>query len=212
VSSHSLTRFASASCLGLALVSAGCGELVRQGRTPAQVVINSLAAASGAEPDDMGGVLHSDVVTLVSRTINEVETLVPTIYADLGEVQMSLIMRDPGLPSAPSTPSALNQITMSRYRVTYRRTDGRNTPGIDVPFPFDGAITFTVPSSGIVTAGFEIVRHTAKQEAPLRGLAAGGTIISTLAEVTFYGRDQAGNEVSVSGNITVDFGNFGDPE
>jgi hypothetical protein len=212
VSSHPFTRFASASFLGLALVSTGCGELVRQGRTPAQVVINSLTGASGAEPDQMGNIVHSDVVTLVARTINEVETMVPTIYSDPGEVTMSLIMRDPGLPSAPSTPSAINQITISRYRVAYRRTDGRNTPGIDVPFPIDSAVTFTVPSTGNVTAGFELVRHTAKQEAPLRGLANGGSIISTIAEVTFYGRDQAGNDVTVTGNLTVDFGNFGDPE
>jgi hypothetical protein len=212
VSSHSLTRFASASLLGLALVSTGCGELVREGRTPAQLVINSLVAASGAEPDQMGSILHSDVVTLVSRTVNNVETFVPTIFADQGEVTMTLVMRDPGLPSAPSTPSALNQITISRYRVTFRRSDGRNTPGVDVPFPFDGAVTFTVPSSGVVTAGFELVRHAAKQEAPLRGLRSGGPIISTIAEITFYGRDQAGNEVSASGTITVDFGDFGDPD
>ena len=124
---------------------------------------------------------------------------------------MSLIMRDPGLPGAPTAPSAINQITISRYRVTYRRTDGRNTPGVDVPFPFDGAVTFTIPASGVATAGFELVRHTAKQEAPLRGLASGGSIISTIADVTFYGRDQAGNDVAVNGTITIDFGNFGDP-
>jgi hypothetical protein len=210
VSSHSLTRLASASFLGLALVSTGCGELVRQGRTPAQIVINSLAAASGAEPDDMGSILHSDVVTLVDQTISGQTVRVPTIYSDSGEVTMSLIMRDPGLATA-TAPSAINQITITRYSVTFRRTDGRNTPGIDVPFPFDGAVTFTVPSSGTVTAGFELVRHTAKQEAPLRALTTNGAIISTFAEVTFYGRDQAGNDVSVSGNLTVDFGNFGDP-
>jgi hypothetical protein len=28
--------------------------------------------------------------------------------------------------------------------------------------------------------------------------------------VTFYGHDQAGNEVSATGSIQVDFGNFGD--
>jgi hypothetical protein len=35
-------------------------------------------------------------------------------------------------------------------------------------------------------------------------------IITTIAEVTFWGRDQNGNEVTVSGNITVNFGDFGD--
>ena len=36
-------------------------------------------------------------------------------------------------------------------------------------------------------------------------------VISTIAEVTFYGRDQAGNEVSVTGSISVNFSDFGDP-
>jgi hypothetical protein len=78
-----------------------------------------------------------------------------------------------------------------------------------VPFPFDGAITVTVGAE--TAAGFEIVRHTAKAEAPLSALARNGIIISTLAEVTFFGRDQTGREVIVTGRITIDFGNFGDP-
>ena len=36
--------------------------------------------------------------------------------------------------------------------------------------------------------------------------------ISTIAEVTFYGRDQAGNEVSATGMLSVNFGDFGDPQ
>ena len=30
------------------------------------------------------------------------------------------------------------------------------------------------------------------------------------AKVTFYGTDQTGNDVSVTGTIQIDFGNFGD--
>jgi hypothetical protein len=37
-------------------------------------------------------------------------------------------------------------------------------------------------------------------------------MISTIADVTFYGRDQAGNDVSATGSIGIDFGNFGDPQ
>jgi hypothetical protein len=35
-------------------------------------------------------------------------------------------------------------------------------------------------------------------------------IITTIAEITFYGRDQVGHEVSATGRITVEFGNFAD--
>ena len=38
----------------------------------------------------------------------------------------------------------------------------------------------------------------------------GQGFISTIAEITFYGRDQNGNEVSVTGRIDVQFGDFGD--
>ena len=44
----------------------------------------------------------------------------------------------------PNGPTSNNAITVNRYRVTYRRSDGRNTPGVDVPYAFDGAVTFTV--------------------------------------------------------------------
>ena len=102
-------------------------------------------------------------------------------------------------------------MTISRYRVVYRRTDGHNTPGVDVPFPFDSAITFTVTADGGST-GFNLVRHSAKQEAPLASLAFNPDLINTIADVTFYGQDQAGNDVSATGSIGIDFGNFGDPQ
>jgi hypothetical protein len=200
---------------GIALVvlaTAGCGEYVRNsGRAPAQPVIVSLQGASGAEPDRFGGTVQSDVVTMVNRTVNGQQVATPTIFNDVGQVTMGLILKDPGQAGLSSAPSALNQITFTRYRVVYRRSDGRNTPGVDVPYPLDSAVTFTVPPEQSATATFELVRHTAKEEAPLRALASNGVIITTIAEVTFYGRDQAGNEVIVTGNIGVDFGNFGDP-
>ena len=39
----------------------------------------------------------------------------------------------------------------------------------------------------------------------------GQGFIHTLAEVTFYGRDLSGHEVVASGLISVNFGDFGDP-
>jgi hypothetical protein len=111
-----------------------------------------------------------------------------------------------------ASPSPLNAITINRYRIVYRRADGRNAPGVDVPFPFDSAMTFTVPADGEISAGFSLVRLTAKQESPLSALANSNVFIQTIADITFYGRDQAGNDVSVTGSIGISFGNFGDPE
>ena len=60
-----------------------------------------------------------------------------------------------------------------------------------------------------------LVRVQSKLEPPLitlRGVRGGGLVISTLADVTFYGRDQTGTEVSVKGTISVNFADWADPE
>ena len=207
------TTFVTLVCgTALAVLTSGCGDFVRQGRGPSQVVVESLEAASGADPENVGNTLNSDVITIVERQVGSETFQVPTVFSDLGQVTMSLILKNPGTADAPTTPSTINQVTFTRYRVTYRRSDGRNQPGVDVPYDFDGAMTFTVPPSGSVTANFTLVRHTAKEEAPLRALSTSGVLISTIAEVTFYGRDQAGNELSVNSTMLVVFGDFGDPE
>ena len=55
----------------------------------------------------------------------------------------------------------------------------------------------------------DLVRNNAKKERPLISLICAATcppMISTIAEVTFYGRDQAGNDVSATGTIGITFG------
>ena len=197
----------SAVCLSVTLLP-GCGEVARSGRSPSQAVITALQGASGAENGELSGTLRSDVITVVDQ-----ETGRTSIFDDPGSVTMRLILKDPGVPGSPSTPSALNAVTFNRYRVTYRRADGRNTPGVDVPFSFDGAFTVTVRAEGTAEGSFPIVRVQAKEEPPLRNLAGnfGLGVISVIANVTFFGYDQTGRAVSVSGLITIDFADWGDP-
>jgi hypothetical protein len=199
----------------LAAATVSCGDVVRDGRSPVYMVMESLLASRGAPtPGAYAGTLLSDVITLVTTggscsTTNPC----PTIYDDMGRVTLRMSPKDIG-PQATATvpsPSPNNEITVRRYRVDFRRSDGRNTPGVDVPYGFDGAATGTIPSGGTLTLDFEIVRHIAKAEAPLVYLATNLNVISTIAEVTFYGRDQVGNEVQVSGNILINFANHGDP-
>lgn len=186
----------------LAAGSAACGDLQREGQASSFLIINALEGASGAEPTNFGGTTFSDVITVVDD--------VPTVFSDLGRVRFRLGLKDPGPATSPAAPSQANFITVERYHVRFIRADGRNTPGVDVPYPFDGAFTTTVTSQE-TTAVFELVRHLAKEEAPLKALTVNNVIISTIAEITFYGHDQTGREVSVTGRMSVDFGNFGDP-
>jgi hypothetical protein len=209
-----LTKFLALSGLvGASVVAAACGgEFARDAKAPARLVITALQGASGAEPDTLATVVHSDVITNVTTGgVCSATNPCPTIFTDPGQVELRLQLRDIGNPTTPNQPSPLNAVTIQRYRVEYRRSDGRNTQGVDVPYAFDGAATFTVPADGSATAGFNLVRSQAKREAPLSPLAQGDTLITVIAYVTFYGRDLAGNEVSVTGTIDVTFANFGDP-
>lgn len=202
-----------AGTLVLLLGSVSCGNLVRQGRSPSFLVIDALNGASGASTTEFGGTLESDVLTLVNATdTNGDQIKVPTVYEDPGQVTLRILLKDPGSAGAPSTPSAFNSVKIERYHVSYRRSDGRNTAGVDVPYAFDGAFTATVTSSP-VQLSFILVRIQAKIEAPLKALAgAGGRLaISTIADVTFYGHDLSGNEVQETGSISVNFADWGDP-
>jgi hypothetical protein len=105
-------------------------------------------------------------------------------------------------------PSAVNAITLTQYHVNFIRADGRNTPGVDVPFGFDGVLATTIAGAGSVS--FTLVRVQSKTEAPLAALANNFQVISMIAEVTFYGHDQNGRAASVSGRINVDFSDWGD--
>jgi hypothetical protein len=195
------TQIARIVILTLAVASASCGSTVRQGTGTSFLIVNELEFARGNEPETFSANLLSDVITVVDD--------VPTFFNDLGRVTFSLGLKDPGPAGSPIQPTQNQFITVDRYHVRFFRTDGRNTQGVDVPYEFDGAFTVTVGSSQ-AEAGFTIVRNIAKREAPLQALRTNGLILSTIAEITFYGRDQTGHEVVATARTSVDFANFGD--
>jgi hypothetical protein len=133
------------------------------------------------------------------------------VLEDDGRVVLALALKDPGTADLPNRPSPANVVTIHRYRVSYLRADGRASPGVDVPYMFDGGMTFTVGPDGGV-GRFVLVRAQSKMEPPLVTLrdAGGAVVLSTMAEVTFFGRDQAGHNVSVSGLIGVNFSDWAD--
>ena len=185
------------------LVSSSCSEFVRQGgEAPTQLVVVNLVTAgatSAATPTTFfSGPLASDIPGPGEGYFN-----------DFAQVTLRAQLRDIGAAGTPATPTALNDVTVTRYRVVYRRTDGRNTPGIDVPHSFDGVMATTVPAGGTATLTFEIVRHNAKVEPPLAALGTNPQVLTTIAEITFFGRDQAGNELSATASVQINFASFG---
>jgi hypothetical protein len=192
-------RRVAAALLAVSLVVLpGCTAKQLEGQSSSYLIIESILAARGDTPDEDAGVLDSDVSTN------------GTIFADIANISLNLGMKDPGSNQNPSTPTSANFITVSRYHVKYIRSDGRNVQGVDVPFEFDGGSTVTVVGSG-TELQITLVRVQAKLESPLKSLVnqGGQVAITTTAEITLYGKDQAGRDVSVKGTITVNFADFG---
>lgn len=191
----------------LVAASVSCGDVVRQGSSPVYLVINSLKGIKGGitagQPSDF---LESDVITNVLTPAPPCPCL--TFFDDSGQVTLSTPLKDTGATAALS-PTTNNQVTINRFHVEYIRADGRNTPGVDVPYPFDGAVTGTI-AGGPLTLNFNLVRGSAKQEGPLVQLRSSSTMLTVIAKVTFYGADRVGNAVSATGQIQINFANFGD--
>src|SRR5262245_18678845 len=180
----------SAVLIGVVLFSTSCGDVVRLGKAPVFLVIDTFnAIAGGTSAGEPSGVLHSDVITNVTTPPCSVAVPCPTVFSDSAQVVLRIVPKDIGTPLNPTELTTNNEVTITRYRVIYRRADGRNIQGVDVPYGFDGAATGTVPAGGTLTLNIELVRHVAKMEPPLASLRVSPTILATIAEVTFFGRD-----------------------
>lgn len=162
-------------------------------------IVNMLGQAVDADgPGEETADLFSDVCTGTGCSV----------FNDNGVVEMRAYPKDRTQLSTGEL--GINSVTFERYRVTYVRADGRNVPGVDVPYPFDGAVNFSLTVDGeSVTRGFVVVRHQAKVETPLRELQSSADIISTLAQIDFYGHDGSGRTVKATGFLSITFADFG---
>lgn len=139
-----------------------------------------------------------------------------SLVNDTASIQFTADMMNPSIQ-----PSMFNNVLLTRYRVTYKRPDNRNTPGIDVPFPFDEVMDSEVPANSTGSATITVVRAIAKDEAPLVQLKIdtpsgpsfpGEKIISTLTDLEFWGHDLAGRTVYCKGYLEVLFADWADSQ
>ena len=188
--SRMMVAIAIAVSLAALFALGSCSDAVRTGQASSYMVLQSLAGGA-----NNSAVVESDVISDKG-----------TVFQDNGTATIQVAMKDP----QGSAPTEVNAITITQYHVQYVRSDGRNVQGVDVPFAFDSGTTATIPAAGSGTVAFALVRVQAKLEAPLAALAHNGgqIVISTTAQVTFYGHDQSGRDVSVTGNIEVDFSDW----
>ena len=188
--------------LGLQFASCKTPDVLEQDTTNTVVVIENMQGAAGDPTGSPTDDLQSDICSNDSFTDGTC-----TVAADFGVVEISVTLKNP----IQSATSFFNDVTFRTYRVTFVRSDGRNTPGVDVPFPFDGAANFTVAvDAGTTTRSFVIVRDQAKLESPLAKLAFGGgaLVLSVIAEVEFFGTDGAGREIAAKSFINIHFSDF----
>jgi len=132
-----------------------------------------------------------------------------TVFADVAVANVHAATLDP----APTMgTSQYNDITLTRYTVSYSRTDGKNTAGVDVPYPFEGSLSALVRVGSATSLNFVVVREVAKLELPLVRLADGGAegVLTCTAKIDFYGRDLTNNTVKATGYLTIYFANYVD--
>ncbi len=145
--------------------------------------------------------LQSDVVVINPETNSS------TVAADAAIVSFTAQPLD---PEPLLGTSHYNDIMVTRYVVSYTRSDGKNQEGIDVPYAFDGAMSARVPIETETDVNFIVVRAVAKLEPPLINLASGrgeGELKVT-ARIDFYGQDTVGKTVKATGYLTIFFANY----
>jgi hypothetical protein len=127
---------------------------------------------------------------------------------DNASLTLQLLSKNPNLVN----PGPFNNVQITHYKVEYLRSDGRNIEGEDVPFFISGNLTATVTTLGPVEISINVVRHQAKEEAPLRNLNefGGADIITTSARITLFGTTTNGKVVSAVGFLEIVFGDFAD--
>jgi hypothetical protein len=181
-------------------VAAGCAAGgTALSRSSSELVIERIEAPA----DSTGGARRTFVESDVATG--------GTVVRDTARATLRLVARDPAGAATPAAPTSAAFATLDRYRVRYVRSDGRSMPGVDVPHPWDGALTLQVSDDG-ETCDFVLVRASAKLEPPLVRLRDGGgdVVINTLAYVTFYGRDRSGARIEATGAINVEFADWPD--
>jgi hypothetical protein len=108
--------------------------------------------------------------------------------------------------------SQYNDIVLTRYLVSFTRTDGRSVPGRDVPYPFEGSMSAVVTVGSTASVSLILVREVAKLEPPLIELADLGaeTVLTCTAKIEFYGHDMVNRTIKATGYLTVYFANYTD--
>lgn len=96
-------------------------------------------------------------------------------------------------------------VLVDQIDVEFRRTDGRNVEGVDVPYHFTQPMSMLAVALGeSVKFPFILIRHMAKAEPPLMALTTDSEVLQLVAVVTIHGKDLGGHRIApVTGYVSV---------
>lgn len=176
--------------------SISCNKLENNTRSNSLLIIKSIKAINWEEEE--ADVLFSDVIVEKEDSVY--------VQADLAVVELTAELMNP-TPGVES--SVYNNIMVDRYIVHFERSDGKNTPGVDVPYPIEGNLSALVEIGSSVKVSFVVVTINAKREPPLVNLVDGNEPeIKATAIIELYGHDLANNKVKATGYLQVFFNNY----
>jgi hypothetical protein len=181
------------------LFLASCNAIEDDSESATMIVVENLLGSNMS--GEAVNFLQSDVLYVDPSTQES------SIIADTAVATLRARLLDPGSLYGPSQ---YNDITLDRYVVSYTRSDGQNSEGVDVPYAFEGYLNLSLTVDTAVDVSFIIVREVAKMEPPLVNLQNNRDlgVLQVHAKVQFYGHDLTGNVVTASGYLDIFFANY----
>jgi len=176
-----------------------CNPIENESQSSSLLIVESLTGTD-IEGNEVN-FLQSDVLKVDSSTGDTY------IMADIANAILSAKLLQ---PDSLLGPSHYNNIMVTRYVVSYFRSDGKNTEGVDVPYSFDASLSTLVEIDSSVKISFVILRDVAKAEPPLVNLTEGRGegVLQVTAKVEFYGHDMTNRNVKATGYLSISFSNY----
>ncbi|MEW6455857.1 MAG: hypothetical protein AB1410_03975 [Acidobacteriota bacterium] len=125
---------------------------------------------------------------------------VSDIFSDFARVTIRAELLNPN-----KTPTVYNDVKLERYIVSYKRNDGKNEEGTDVPYRYESRLTEYIQAGTSITIDIIVVNYLAKKYPPLISLKNSSSLLEVDATIDFYGHDVAGKGVKTSGMLRIIF-------
>lgn len=198
--------------LAVALLSYACTRVEDNARSGSLLTISTVTGTAGGN----GGAANT--APMLSDTCDNdngapQDPELCSVFNDNANVSFANDFLAIGPTATGQAPTFMNDVIVNRYRVDYFRPNGRNTPGVDVPFGIDGTMNLRVAIGGTSSGSIIVVRHEAKHESPLYELDNGSSegVLTVNAQLHFWGNDISGRVVDAIGYLEIHFANFAEP-